>query len=74
MEEIFLNQPRKNYLRTSDNVRKIGQRDDYTTSYLLDYPYFKKYYKLIARDFSKQQNFNADPKATQKINFTRNLD
>ena len=34
------------------NVRKIAtdQNDDYTTCCLLCYPYFKKYYKLIAID------------------------
>ena len=30
------------------------QRDDYITGYLLDYNYFKKYYKMIAIDLSKQ--------------------
>ena len=40
---------------------------------LLDYTYFKKYYKMIAIDLSKQQALDADPKATQQINFTANL-
>ena len=66
----------KNDFRTYDNIRKItiGQDDDYTTSCLLDYPYFKKYQKLIATDLSKQEKPDADPKAIQQINFTRNLD
>ena len=34
----------------------------------LDYPYFKKHYKLIA-----QQKPGADPKAIQQNNFTGNL-
>ena len=34
----------------------------------------KKYYKLIATDLSKQQKLDADQKAIQQINFTRNLD
>ena len=40
----------KNDLKTRNNIKKIaaGQGDDYTTRCLLDYPYFKKYYKLIA--------------------------
>ena len=37
---------------------------------MLDYPCFKKYYKLIAVDLSKQQKLDADPKAKQQINFT----
>ena len=47
------------------------QGTDYTTGCLLDYPYFKKYYKLIVIDFSKQ---DADRKAIQKINFNGNVD
>ena len=34
----------------------------------------KKYHKLIATDLSKQQKLDADQKAIQQINFTRNLD
>ena len=33
----------------------ISKNDEYTTGNLLDYDYFKKYYKLIAIDKSKQQ-------------------
>ena len=29
---------------------------------------------MIARDLSKQQALNADPRAIQQINFTANLD
>ena len=51
-----------------------GQGNDYTTSCLLDYIYFKNYYKMIAVDLSKQQALDADLKAIQKNNFTPNLD
>ena len=51
-----------------------GQGYDYTTRCLLVYPYFKKYCKLITVDLSKQQTLDADPKAIQQINFTRNRD
>ena len=53
----LLDQPIKNDLKAYDNISKIatGQSDDYTTGCLLDYPYFKKYYKLIAIDLRKQQ-------------------
>ena len=66
----------KNNKITYENIRKIatGQGDDYTTGCLLDYTYFKKYYKMIAVDLSKQQALDADPKAIQQINFTANLD
>ena len=49
------------------------QEDYCTTGCLLDYPYFKVNYNLIATDLSKQQALDADPKATQQINFTENL-
>ena len=51
-----------------------GQGDDYTTGCLLDYPYFKDSYKMIAVDLSKQQALDADRRANQQINFTSNLD
>ena len=50
-----------------------GQGDDYTTSCLLDYSYFKDYYKMIAIDLSKQLVLDADPRAIQQIIFTANL-
>ena len=34
----------------------------------------KNYYKIIATDLSKQQALDADPRATQYINFTAKLD
>ena len=48
-----------------ENIRKVatGQGDHYTTGRLSDYTYFKKYYKMIAIDLSKQQALDADPKA-----------
>ena len=51
-----------------------GQGDDYTTGCLLDYNYFRDYYKIIAIDLIKQQEVDADPKAIQHVNFTRYLD
>ena len=51
-----------------------GQGDDYTTGCLLDYSYFNNHYKMIAIDLSKQQVFDADPRAMQQINFTASLD
>ena len=72
----FFDQIIKNDKVTYENIRKIaiGQGDDYRTGCLLDYTYFKKYYRMIAVDLSKQQALDADPKAIQQINFTANLD
>ena len=41
---------------------------------MLDYTYFKEYYKMITVDLSNQQALDADPKAIQQNNFTANLD
>ena len=61
-EQNFFNQPIKNNLRTYYNIRRIttGQEDDYATGCLLDYHYFKEYYKIIAIDLSKQQVLDAN--------------
>ena len=50
-----LDQPINNMTKTYENIRKtaIGQGYDYTTGCLLDYPYFKDHYKVIAIDLSK---------------------
>ena len=74
--ENFFYHPIKNNKVTYDNIRKIatGQGDDYTTGYLLNYPYFANTYKMRSVDLSKQQALDADPRAIQQINFTANLD
>ena len=76
MVKTLFNQPINNDFKTYENIRKIatGQRDYYTTGCLLDYPYFKENYKMIAIDLSRQNELDADPRAIQQINFTANLD
>ena len=72
----FFDQPINSMTKTYENIRKIaaGQGDDYSTGCLLDYSYFKDYYKMIAIDLSNKQALHADPRAIQQINFTANLD
>ena len=72
----FFDHPINRNLKTYQNIRKIatGQGDDYTFGCLLDHSYFNNHYKMIALDLSKQQVFDTDPRATQQINFTANLD
>ena len=62
--------------KTYENIRKIatGKGDDYTTGCLLDYPYFKDNYKMIAIDLSKQQVLDANSRKIKQINFTAKLD
>ena len=45
----------------------IRKGEDYTTRSFLDYNYFKKHYKLVAVDLSKQKELDAD--AIQQIKF-----
>ena len=75
-EKKFFDQPIKDNKVTYEVIRKIAtcQGDDYTTGCLLDYPYFKDSYKMIAVDLSKKQVSDADPRVIQQINFTENLD
>ena len=72
----FFDQPLENNIRGYEIIRKLAadQGVDYTIGGLLDYTYFKKSYKVIATDLSRQQALDADPKAIQQINFTGKLD
>ena len=65
----FFDQPINNMFKTYENIRKIaiGQGDDYTSGCLLDYTYFKKYYKMIAIDLSRQQALDANPEQFSKL-------
>ena len=66
-------QPVKNDLKRLIIFKKIatGQGDDYATGCLLDYNYFKRYFKMIAIDLRKQEALDADAKAIQQINFEK---
>ena len=72
----FFDQPINSMNKTYKNITKIatGKGDDYTTGCLLDYPYLKENYKMIAIDLSRQNELDEDPRAIQQINFTANLD
>ena len=52
----FFDQSVKNDKVTYENIRKVStdQGNDYTIGCLLDYTQFKKYYKVIPIDLSKQ--------------------
>ena len=68
----FFDQPIRTYdniMITYDNIWAIAtdKGNDYITSCLLDYVYFKNYYKLIAIDLREQQELVADPKAMQQL-------
>ena len=52
----------------------ISRNNEYTTGNLIDYEYFKKYYKLIAIDLSKQQVLQENEDLIQQINFIGRLE
>ena len=60
--ENFFDQPIKDNKVTYENIIKVAtdKGDDYTTGCLLDYPYFRDNYKMIAVDLSKQQALDPD--------------
>ena len=51
-------QPINSMNKTYENVTKIatGKGDDYTIGCLLDYPYFKENYKMIAIKIAGKMN------------------
>ena len=65
--ESYFDQPIKDNKVTYKNIIKIatGKGDDYTTGCLLDYPYFRDNYTMIAIDLSRQQALDADHRAIQ---------
>ena len=57
-----------------EKIIDISRNNEYTTGNLLDYDYFKEYYKLIAIDLSKQQVLQENEDLIQQINFTGRLE
>ena len=65
----FFDLPIKNEEEAYEEIIDISRNNEYTTGNLLDYDYFKKYYKLIAIDLSKQQVLQESEDLIQQINF-----
>ena len=70
----FFDLPIKTEEEAYGKIIDISRNNEYTTSNLLDYDYFKKYYKLIANDLSKQQVFQENEYLIQRINFIGRLE
>ena len=66
----FFDLPVKNKEEASEKIIEMSNNDDYTTGNLLDFPYFKENYRLIATDLSKQTKL----KDSQQINFIGKLE
>ena len=64
-------------IKTEEAYQKIidiSRNNEYTTGNLLGYDYFKKHYKLIAKDLSKQQVLQENEDLIQQINFIGKLE
>ena len=57
-----------------EKIIDISRNNEYTTSNLLDYDYFKEDYKLIVVDLSKQQVLQENEDLIQQINFIGRLE
>ena len=69
----FFDLPIKTEEEAYEKIIDINRNNEYTTGNLLDYNYFKKYYKLIAIDLSKQQVLQENEDLIQQINFIGRL-
>ena len=69
----FFDLPIKTEEEAYEKIIDISRNNEYTTSNLSDYDYFKKYYKLIAIDLSKQQVLQENEDLIQQINFIGRL-
>ena len=63
--ESFFHLPVKNEEESYKKIMDMSNNNDYTTGNLLDFAYFKKNYRLIATDLSKQTKL----KDLQQISF-----
>ena len=69
----FFDLPIKTEEEAYEKIIDISRNNEFTTGNLLDYDYFKKYYKLIAIDLSKQQVLQENEDLIQQINFIGKL-
>ena len=70
----FSDLPIKTEEEEYEKIIDISRNNEYTTGNLLDYDYFKKHYKLIAIDLSKQQVLQENEDIIQQINFVGRLE
>ena len=69
----FFDLPIKTEEEEYEKIIDISRNNEYATGNLLDYDYFKKCYKLIAIDLSKQQVLQENENLIQQINFIGRL-
>ena len=69
----FFDLPIKTEVEAYEKIIDICRNNEYATGNLLDYDYFKKYYKLTAIDLSKQQVLQENEDLIQQIDFIGRL-
>ena len=70
----FFYLPIKTEEEACEKIIDISRNNEYTAGNLLDYDYFKKYYKLIAIDLSKQQVLQENEDLIEQSNFIGRLE
>ena len=70
----FFDLPIKTKEEAYEKIIDISRNNEYMTGNLLDYDYFKRHYKLIAIDLSKQQVLQENKDLIQQINFIGKLE
>ena len=70
----FFDLPIKTEEEAYEKIIDISRNNEYIIGNLLDYDYFKKYYKLIAIDLSKQQVLQENEDLIQQINLVGRLE
>ena len=73
-KSAFFDLPIKTEEEAYEKITDISKNNEYITGNFLDYDYFKKYYKLIAIDLSKQQVLQENEDLIQQINFIGRLE
>ena len=70
MDEIFYDNPIESDIEKYRELKKSNDcKRRRSCRLLLDYNYFKKHYKFVAANLSKQKELDADPRAIQQIEF-----
>ena len=69
----FFDQPVKNEEEVYEKIIETARNNEYNTGNLLDYDYFKKCYRLIVVDLSKQHELEENKIVRQQINFIGKL-
>ena len=70
----FFDLPIKTEEEVYEKITDITRNNKFTTGNSSDYDYFKKHYKLIAKDLSKQQVLQENEDLIQQINFIGRLE